>query len=323
VSKDQKASDAADLLEEAANIYKSQNMHKEAADCFVRSSTLMQSAGKAYEAAGLLKMAGIQLKLAGDDPTSKSMLGRAVDVYSQLGKGHIAAKLSQELGTNSEQAKEYDDALVHYVRAADLYKGEGQDTQAHQCMEKVAHAYAVMVPPDYFKAAAIFEELGINALNSRLGRYSARKFFFRAVLCTMATSDTIGARAKHTHFQAIDCQFSSSQESKFLNQLIIALEVADADQFSKAYRGACVFHIAPYFDARCVCVCALICGYFCFSLTSTCKKMFGTCFVCPAGPCFHRLRNHLFARPVARHRAATSAKSLDRRHGQQRRRSTT
>jgi alpha-soluble NSF attachment protein len=253
VSKDQKASDAADLLEEAANIYKSQNMHEEAADCFVRSSTLMQSAGKAYEAAGLLKMAGIQLKLAGDDLTSKSMLGRAVDVYSQLGKGHIAAKLSQELGTNSEQANEYDDALVYYLRAADLYKGEGQDTQAQQCMEKVAHAYAATVPPDYFKAAAIFEELGINALNSRLGRYNARKFFFRAVLCTMATSDTIGARAKHTHFQEIDCQFSPSQEGKFLSKLIIALEAFDADQFSKAYRGACfrVSYCLVFFDARC------------------------------------------------------------------------
>lgn len=238
VSEDQKASNAADFLEEAANIYKSQNMHKEAADRFSRSAALKQRIGKAYEAAGMLKMAGIQLKLAGD-PTSQSMLNRAVDIFSQLGKGQMAAKLSQELGEGSEQAKEYEDALIHFSRAADLYKGEGQDTHARQCMEKVAHFHAAMVPPDYLKAAAIFEELGVDALSSRLGRFNARKFFFRAVLCTMATSDTIGARARHTHFQEVDYQFGSSREGKFLNQLITALEAFDADKFSEAYRGAC------------------------------------------------------------------------------------
>ena len=239
VSKEQKDSNAADVLEEAANIYKSQNMHKEAADCFSRSAKLKQRIGKAYEAAEMLKMAGIQLKLDGD-PTSQSMLNSAVEIFSELGKGQMAAKLSQELGEGSEQAKEYEEALVHFLRAADLYKGEGQDAYARQCMEKVAHFHAAMVPPDYLKAAAIFEELGVDALSSRLGRFNARNFFFRAVLCTMATSDTIGARARHTHCQEVDYQFSASREGRFLNQLLTALEAFDAEQFSKVYCGACL-----------------------------------------------------------------------------------
>jgi hypothetical protein len=91
--------------------------------------------------------------------------------------------------------------------------------------------------PDYLAAANIFEELGVNASSSRLGRYDARKYLFRAVLCIMAATDMVGARAKHKHFQNVDCLYGSSREGKFLDQIITALEEFDSSKFSEVYRG--------------------------------------------------------------------------------------
>ena len=236
VSEEQKASNAAGYYEQAGNIFKSQKHYKEAADCFVKAATLKIKIGRGYDAAGLFKAAGIQLKLVGD-PTSTEMLNRAVDLFSELGKGQMAAKLSKELGEASEKAQEFEDALIHYERASDLFKGEGSDSHARQCMEKVAIFHAQMAPPDFGKAASIFEELGVDSLSSRLGRFNARKFFFRAVLCVMANGDVIGARAKHSEFKETDYQFGGSREGKFLDKLITALEAYSGENFSEAYRG--------------------------------------------------------------------------------------
>lgn len=251
VSEEQKNNNAADYLEQAGNIYKSQKNHDEAAKCFIRSATFKLKIGRGYDAAGLFKNAGIQLKLA-SDPTATTILNRAVDIYSELGKGQMAAKLSKELGEGSEKVQEYEDALIHYMRAADLFKGEGSDTHARQCLEKVAMFHAMTTPPDFHKAATIFEEIGVESLSSRLGRFNARKYFFRAVLCVMAGGDTLGARAKHSQFKEVDYQFGGSREGKFLNLLIEALENFSGEKFSEAYRGACAVR-----SPCAVCVCPI------------------------------------------------------------------
>lgn len=247
VSEETKTQNAADYIEQAGNIYKSQKQHKEAAECFIRAAALKLNIGRAYESAGLFKSAGIQLKIVGD-PTATQTLGRAVQIYSELGKGSMAAKLSKELGEGSERAQEYEDAALHFQQAADLFKGEGSDTHARQCLEKVAQFSTMTDSPDYLKAAGLFEEIGVESLSTRLGRFNARKYFFRSVLCTMASGDCIGARAKHSEFMETDYQFGTSREGKFLNQLITALEEMSGDKFSQAYRGKCRMtcsHILP------------------------------------------------------------------------------
>lgn len=235
VSEEQKASNAADYLEQAANIYKSKKQHKESAECFIRAATFKLKIGRAYDAAGMFKYAGIQLKLA-KDPSSSKMLSKAVDIFAEMGKVNQAAKLSKELGETCEKEDDLEDAMLHFERAADLYKAEGSDAHARQCMERVAHNSARTSPPDFFRAAKIFQEVAEEALSTRLGRFNARKFFFRSLLCTMATGDTIGARAKHGEFKETDFQFGNSREGKFTNLLIQALEDHNGTSFSQAYR---------------------------------------------------------------------------------------
>ena len=308
VSEEQKASNASDYLEQAGNLYKSQKQYGDAAQCFIRAAALKVKVGRGYDAAGLFKTAGIQLKLAGD-PTAIQVLNQAVDIYSQLGKGQMAAKLSQELGEGSEQAREYEDALVHFQRAAELFKGEGADTHARQCLEKVATFSAMTDPPNFSEAGRIFEEVGVESLSSRLGRFNARKYFFKAVLCVMASGDTIGARAKHSSFKETDYQFGGSREGKFLDLLITALESFSGEKFSEAYRGTYARPVLRA-DTRCCPRCCLDC----MPTTSPCIiGCFAVSFVQRSSDWPRRLRRDFPPGPLAHSSAAGSAEGLDRR----------
>ena len=69
-------------------------------------------------------------------------------------------------------------------------------------------------------AADIFETLGRESLESRLGAYSAKGYFFQAILCLMATGDNVAARNKLEAFKNLDFSFGSSRESQFVDKLL-------------------------------------------------------------------------------------------------------
>ena len=238
VSEEQKARNAAEYFEQAGNIYKAKKTYKPAAECFVRAAALNMKVDRGYDAAGLYKAAGIMLKL-GKDPTYMVHFNRAVELYAELGKGSQAAKLSKDLGEQAERERNWDDALVHYQLAADLQRGEGSDSSARQSLEKVAlfTAQTAQSSENYTKAAALFEEIGTESLTTRLGKYSAKKHFFKAILCLMASGDAIASQAKHDQFSQTQHQFATSREGKFLQQVISALADFNGSAFSAAYRG--------------------------------------------------------------------------------------
>ena len=73
---------------------------------------------------------------------------------------------------------------------------------------------------DFTKAADIFESLGHESLESKLGAYSAKGYFFQSVLCHMAAGDNVAATGKLESFKATDYNFPSSRECQFLEKLV-------------------------------------------------------------------------------------------------------
>jgi hypothetical protein len=72
---------------------------------------------------------------------------------------------------------------------------------------------------DLSRAAAIFETLGNEAMETKLGSYSAKGYFFQCVLCHMALGDFVASKAKTDAFKSADFNFPSSRECQFLSQL--------------------------------------------------------------------------------------------------------
>ena len=74
-----------------------------------------------------------------------------------------------------EKEFDFENAMVHYQRAADMYSGENQVSNYNTCALKVAQ-YAAEHKKDYAKAMEIYEKIGGDCVDNNLLKYSARKY---------------------------------------------------------------------------------------------------------------------------------------------------
>lgn len=73
---------------------------------------------------------------------------------------------------------------------------------------------------DFIRAADIFESIALESLESKLGAYSAKGYFFQSILCILATGDDVKASNKLEQFKNLDHNFAPSRECQFLTQII-------------------------------------------------------------------------------------------------------
>ena len=149
-----------------------------------------------------------------------------------------AAKMSREcaeLFENDDTGEFVDKAIEYYNQAADLFEMEDSKSQASSCKAKVAElASAAMDPPDLLTASKIYNDLGINCLDSNLLKFNAKGYFLQAILCQLANGDGVGASNALQRYEAVDYTFSESREGKFCSALITAVEDFDAEGFAQA-----------------------------------------------------------------------------------------
>ncbi len=112
---------------------------------------------------------------------------------------------------------------------------EQQKSQSAQCLAKVAElSSAAMDPPDFLRAAEIYENLGKNCLDSNLLKYNAKGHFLHAVLCHLANQDSVGASQAMSRFSSLDYTLRESREGKFGEELIECVEGGDGEGFATA-----------------------------------------------------------------------------------------
>ena len=95
-----------------------------------------------------------------------------------------------------------DMALAAYEKAIDLYQKDHKTSAAKDCLLKAALIYSNMAcnlaaePGDgnanatimnyFIKAGEIYDQVGRESMESKLGAYSAKGYFFQSLLCTLA-----------------------------------------------------------------------------------------------------------------------------------------
>ncbi len=84
---------------------------------------------------------------------------------------------------------------------------------------------------EFIRAAEIFEACGNESLESKLGAYSAKGYFFQCVLCFLAAGDAVAASSKLEAFKSVDYNFPASRECQFLQQLIEVSELGPRLKF--------------------------------------------------------------------------------------------
>jgi len=235
-SKRTKQANAAGHYLSAANKYKTAKQHKKSARAFEMHAQALENLGDSmFRICDSYKNAAVQLKLA-KDPACMDMYDRAVNVLCDQGKHSQAAKMCKEMGELAATAKEYEDALMHYEKAMDLYQADDYKVQARRCLEQLAELHVRKDPPDFSNSADLFEQLGKESLQTKLTRSRARQFFFKAAICVIAAGDAVLAREKGDLFLRLDPSLGTGREGKLMQTLIKALEDFDVTTYSQSVR---------------------------------------------------------------------------------------
>lgn len=162
----------------------------------------------------------------------------SITMLCDAGRLSQAARLSKQTGElfeNDDEEESVGLAIESYQQAADLYEMEQQKSQASQCLVKIAElSSAALSPPEFLRAAELYEKLGSDCLESNLLKYNAKGYFLQSIMCHLANQDSVGAEKAMARYSSLDFTLRESREGKFAGDLIAAVEAFDGESFATA-----------------------------------------------------------------------------------------
>jgi alpha-soluble NSF attachment protein len=241
-SSEQKYEEAAESFAKAANAYKVGGFFKQAGDAYKKASSIHKDKLKSgNDASKCLTDSGHCYKKI-DTKLAIAAFRDSISILCDNGRLSQAARLSKEVAELFEKEDDETDsgesvalAIESYQQAAELYEMEQQKSQGSQCLAKVAElSSAAKDPPDFLRAANIYENLGKNCLDSNLLKYNAKGYFLQSVLCHLANQDSVGASQALARFSSLDFTLRESREGKFGTELVECVEGGDGEGFATA-----------------------------------------------------------------------------------------
>ncbi|KAF4073177.1 hypothetical protein AMELA_G00255960 [Ameiurus melas] len=228
-----KAEEACDMYTRAANMFKMAKNWNAAGDAFCKAAKVHLKTQSKHNAAVSFIDAGNAYKKA-DPQEAIKCLGRAIDIYTDMGRFTIAAKHHITVAEIYESdLLDIDKAVVHYEQAGDYYKGEESTSSANKCLLKVA-TYAAQLE-QYQKAIQIYEQIGTYCMDNTLLKYGAKDHFFRAAVCHFCV-DMLNAKLAVQRYEEMFPAFSDARECKLLKKLLDAHEAQDVDAYTNAVK---------------------------------------------------------------------------------------
>jgi alpha-soluble NSF attachment protein len=161
----------------------------------------------------------------------------AITSYTERGRLGQVARLLKDIAEIFEKSREIGQAIDYYQRAADAAEADNKKQDKLKSLLKIATLCSSGEGGeecDFHKAAEIFEGMGHEGMESKLGAYAAKGYFFQAALCLMASGDNVAAGKKLASFKQADFNFPSSRECLFVEQLLEAMENFNAEDFAQA-----------------------------------------------------------------------------------------
>ena len=73
-------------------------------------------------------------------------------------------------------------------------------------------------------------------VDNNLLKFSCKEYYLKAGLCTLASSDHVGAKVKHERYESNAAYFRDSRESRLLIALADAMENEDVDEFTQTVK---------------------------------------------------------------------------------------
>lgn len=159
-----------------------------------------------------------------------SCLEQAVNLFLDIGRLNMSARYYKEIAELYELEHNFEQAMVYFERAAELFQSEEVTTSANQCRQKVAQFAAQL--EQYPKAIDIYEEIAQQSLNNNLLRYGVKGHLLNAGLCQLCRGDVVAITNSLERYQELDPTFSGTREYRFLAELAAAIDEEDVAKFT-------------------------------------------------------------------------------------------
>lgn len=105
----------------------------------------------------------------------------SIKTYCELGKFSIAGQLERKIAMIHYRIHHYDDAAIHFRKAANFLSGDKNIAQTDLCLEMTAEC--LIKSGECAEPHIIFENLAISCSMSNLRRFEARNYLLMAILC--------------------------------------------------------------------------------------------------------------------------------------------
>jgi alpha-soluble NSF attachment protein len=218
--KTQKYEDAAEHFKNAGNAYKLASLWQSAGEAFLQAAEAYGVLDQVTDTTGCIVEAAQCFKKV--SPADAVLAFRkAIDMYNLNGRFGMSSRYCKEMAEVYEQDNNAEMALHAYQEAAELFVNDGKKSNANQCLLKVATMAAEK--GDLVRAAGIYEDIGKESMSSRLGSYSAKGYFFQALLCYLALGDNVQVQQKLAQFKNADYSFQGSREGDFIERILKVL----------------------------------------------------------------------------------------------------
>lgn len=224
-----KYEDAADLYDKAANSFKLAKSWDKAgltyvklADCHLKLDSKHEAANAYADAAHCYKKTTVKEAI--------SCLERAIDMFLDIGRLNMAARYYKEIAELYESEQNYEQSIVNYEKAAELFQSEEVTTSANQCKQKIAQFAAQL--EQYPKAIEIYEEIAQHSLGNNLLKYGVKGHLLNAGICQLCRGDVVAITNSLERYQELDPTFSGTREYRFLADLAAAIDEEDVAKFT-------------------------------------------------------------------------------------------
>lgn len=228
-----KYEDAAELYNGAATSFKLAKswdraalVYVKLANCHLKSDCNHEVARAYLDAANCYKKTSCKKAI--------TCLDKAVDMFLQINRVHMAAKYCKEIGELYEQQQQLDKGLVYFERAADLFGDDDAATSKILCKQKFAQFSAQL--GNYSKAIELYEEIARQSINDNLLKYGVRGHLLSAGLCQLCSGDVVRIQNALERYQDLDPTFSRTRECLFLIDLAAAMEEEDVIKFTNVVK---------------------------------------------------------------------------------------
>ncbi|XP_059627919.1 alpha-soluble NSF attachment protein-like [Cornus florida] len=228
-----KHEDAAELFDKAGNCFKLAKSWDQAGAVYIKLANCHLKLDSKHEAANAYADAAHCYKKT-NTKESINCLEQAVNQFLEIGRLNMSARYYKEIAELYEAEHNFEQAIVYFEKAADLFQSEDVTTSANQCKQKIAQFAAQL--EQYQKSIDIYEEIARQSLSNNLLKYGVKGHLLNAGICQLCKGDVVAIGNALDRYQELDPTFSGTREYKLLVDLAAAIDEEDIAKFTDAVK---------------------------------------------------------------------------------------